>query len=68
MGVGEIILTSINNEGTGKGFDLTLYEKASAICKISLLAHGGTRNSKDVYKLFIIYFVFLFMYFLTQPS
>ena len=53
MGVGEIILTSINNEGTGKGFDLTLYEKASAICKISLLAHGGTRNSKDVYKLFI---------------
>ena len=53
MGVGEIILTSINNEGTGKGFDLTLYEKASAICKISLLAHGGTRNSEDIYKLFI---------------
>ena len=53
MGVGEIILTSINNEGTGKGFDLNLYEKASKICKISLLAHGGARNSEDVYKLFI---------------
>ena len=53
MGVGEIILTSINNEGTGKGFDLHLYEKASKICNISLLAHGGTRNSEDVYKLFI---------------
>ena len=53
MGVGEIILTSINNEGTGKGFDLNLYEKTSKICKISLLAHGGTRNSEDVYKLFI---------------
>ena len=53
MGVGEIVLTSINNEGTGKGFDLNLYEKASKICNISLLAHGGTRNSEDIYKLFI---------------
>ena len=53
MGVGEIILTSINNEGTGKGFDLNLYEKASKICNISLLAHGGTRNSEDIYKLFV---------------
>ena len=53
MRVGEIILTSINNEGTGKGFDLDLYEKASTICKISLLAHGGTKNLEDVYKLFL---------------
>ena len=53
LGVGEIILTSINKEGTGKGADLDLYEKASKICKISLLAHGGIRNSEDVYKLFV---------------
>ena len=53
MGVGEIILTSINNEGIGKGFDLNLYEKASKICNISLLAHGGARNLDDVYRLFI---------------
>jgi len=53
MGVGEIILTSINNEGTGKGFDLDLYEKSSKLCKISLLAHGGARNLEDIYKLFI---------------
>ena len=33
MGVGEIILTSINNEGTGKGFELNLYEEASKICQ-----------------------------------
>jgi cyclase len=52
IGVGEIILTSINNEGTGKGFDLNLYEKASSVCKISLLAHGGAKNPEDVYKLF----------------
>ena len=53
MGVGEIILTSINNEGAAKGFDLDLYEKSSKLCKISLLAHGGARNLEDVYKLFI---------------
>jgi cyclase len=53
MGVGEIILTSINNEGTGKGFDINLYEKASKLTKISLLAHGGAGNFGDVYKLFI---------------
>ena len=53
MGVGEIILTSINNEGTGKGFNLNFYEKASKLCKIPLLAHGGTRNPEDAYKLFI---------------
>ena len=52
LGVGEIILTSINNEGTGKGYDLSLYEKASKISKISLLAHGGAKNHEDVYNLF----------------
>jgi len=50
MGVGEIILTSINNEGVGKGFDLALYEKASKLSNISLLAHGGAKNIEDVYK------------------
>ena len=53
LGVGEIILSSINNEGTGKGFDLNLYEKASNMGKIPLLAHGGARNFDDVYKLFV---------------
>jgi len=53
IGVGEIILTSINKEGTGKGFDIELYEKASKICKISLLAHGGTRKYEDVHNLFV---------------
>jgi imidazole glycerol-phosphate synthase subunit HisF len=52
LGVGEIILTSINNEGTGKGFDLDLYERASKICKLPLLAHGGAGKFEDVYKLF----------------
>jgi cyclase len=52
IGVGEIILSSINKEGTGKGFDLNLNEEASKICEISLLAHGGAGKHEDVYELF----------------
>ena len=52
MEVGEIILTSINNEGTGRGFDLNLYEKASKITSIPLLAHGGAKTQDDVYEVF----------------
>jgi|TARA_B100001142_G_C14338767_1_gene656962 cyclase len=52
LGVGEIILTSINNEGTGKGFDINLYEKASKISNIPLLAHGGAKKYDDVYEVF----------------
>ena len=52
IGVGEIILSSISKEGTGEGFDLDLNEKASNICKISLLAHGGAGKKEDVYELF----------------
>ncbi len=52
IGVGEIILTSINNEGTGKGFDINLYEKASRITDIPLLAHGGAKTPDDVYEIF----------------
>jgi len=52
LGVGEIILTSINNEGTGKGFDVNLYDKVSKICSIPLLAHGGAKKPEDVYEIF----------------
>ena len=52
LGVGEIILTSINKEGTGKGYDINLYEKASKISNISLLAHGGAKSPIDVYEVF----------------
>jgi len=52
IGVGEIILSSINKEGTGKGFDLDLNEKASNVCEVSLLAHGGAGRKEDVYELF----------------
>lgn len=52
LGAGEIILTSINNEGTGKGYDLNLYEKVSKNLSIPLLAHGGPKHHEHIYDLF----------------
>ncbi len=52
IGVGEIIVTSINNDGTFKGFDLNLLEKIEKICHIPLLAHGGAGSNEDILNLF----------------
>lgn len=41
LGAGEIILTSIDNEGTGKGFDTDLIKKISKAISVPLVAHGG---------------------------
>lgn len=40
-GAGEIIITSIDKEGTGLGFDLPLFEKISKKINIPLIANGG---------------------------
>ena len=52
LGAGELLLTSVDMEGTTKGFDIELYEKASKICSIPLLAHGGAKKPDDVYEVF----------------
>ena len=40
-GAGELIITSIEKEGVGKGFDLKLAEKISKITTIPYIIHGG---------------------------
>ena len=49
-GAGEIILTSVNNEGLKKGFDLTLTNKVSQKVNIPVIAHGGAGSFRDVYE------------------
>jgi cyclase len=49
FGSGEIILTSINQEGTQSGFDISMINKISKNVKIPVIAHGGAGNFKDVY-------------------
>lgn len=54
-GVGEIVLTSIDNEGTGRGFDETLIKKIREKIDISLVVHGGCGSKNDVKKVIMKY-------------
>ena len=49
-GAGEIIITSVNNEGLNKGFDLDLTSKVSEKVNIPVIAHGGAGSFEDIYK------------------
>jgi imidazole glycerol-phosphate synthase subunit HisF len=48
LGVGEILLTSIDNEGTKNGFELPLYEAASKITHIPIVASGGAGHIQHI--------------------
>ena len=50
-GAGEIFLTSIDNEGTKKGFDLDLIKKVNSISTIPIISSGGAGNLDHVIKL-----------------
>jgi Imidazoleglycerol-phosphate synthase len=41
LGAGEILLTSMDRDGTKNGFDLNLLEKATSLLKIPVIASGG---------------------------
>lgn len=47
-GVGELIVTSVDYEGTKKGFDLKLLEKIDKIIKIPTIFSGGAGSFKDI--------------------
>ena len=40
-GAGEILLTSIDQEGTGTGYDLELIKMVTEVVTIPVIAHGG---------------------------
>lgn len=48
LGAGEIVITSVDNEGTGKGFDIELVTKISNSIGIPVIAHGGAGNKSHV--------------------
>lgn len=47
LGAGEIVLTSIDFEGTGRGFDLELIEMVRAETGLPIVAHGGAGAPED---------------------
>lgn len=48
LGAGELILTSVNNEGLRDGFDINLIKQISKKVKIPVIAHGGAGNFKHI--------------------
>ena len=48
LGAGEILLTSIDREGTGEGFDINLYSNLKKILNIPVIAHGGASNLEHI--------------------
>jgi len=50
LGAGEIVITSVDREGTGLGFDLELIRKVSDVVSVPLIAHGGASNEADIEK------------------
>ena len=48
LGAGEIILMSIDREGTGRGFDLELTKRVAESVSIPVIAGGGAGSMADV--------------------
>ncbi len=48
LGAGEILLTSIDKEGTGEGCDIELIKKIRSLISIPLIAHGGIGTTAHI--------------------
>lgn len=48
LGVGEVFLNSIDNDGARKGYDIDLLKKATNILNIPVIACGGVGKFKDL--------------------
>ncbi|SFC77271.1 imidazole glycerol phosphate synthase subunit HisF [Clostridium uliginosum] len=52
LGAGEILLTSMDADGTKKGFDLELTKAVSNITNVPVIASGGCGSLNDFYDVF----------------
>ncbi|MCD4671033.1 MAG: imidazole glycerol phosphate synthase cyclase subunit, partial [Anaerolineaceae bacterium] len=50
LGAGELVITSINQEGTGEGFDLELTRRVAELVSIPVIAAGGAGNIEHVFQ------------------
>jgi cyclase len=48
MGAGEVLLTSIEREGTWSGFDINLVREVADAVSIPVVAHGGAGSVADI--------------------
>lgn len=48
LGAGEVLLTSVDREGTGKGFDYELITQVQKVVNLPMIIHGGAGCSQDI--------------------
>ena len=53
MRIGEIVLTSVDKEGTGEGFDMNLIKAISSSISVPLIVHGGPGKKEDIPSAFL---------------
>ena len=51
LGAGELLMTSIDNEGTKKGFEIDLVEKVASMVPVPVIACGGAGKLSDIINL-----------------
>jgi cyclase len=52
LGAGELVITSVDREGTGLGFDIDLVKKIQETVTIPVIAHGGAGKKEDILTLY----------------
>lgn len=48
IGIGEILLTSIDRDGTRSGYDLDLIRAVAGMTTVPVIAHGGAGSAEDM--------------------
>ena len=51
-GAGELLITSMDADGTKQGFDLRLYQQLSSLVSVPVVASGGAGSANDFVTLF----------------
>ncbi|MFH0762495.1 MAG: HisA/HisF-related TIM barrel protein, partial [Candidatus Omnitrophota bacterium] len=52
LGAGEILLTSMDYDGTKDGYDIELTDKLSKAVNVPVIASGGAGKPEDFYEVF----------------
>ena len=48
LGAGEILLTSMDKDGTKSGFDLEMLNRVAEVVDVPIIASGGAGNIEDI--------------------
>jgi cyclase len=48
LGVGEVLITSIDKDGTKSGYDIDLIERVASFAKVPVIASGGAKDAQSI--------------------